>query len=76
MPKDSSVTKQILKYLEANPQAGDTLEGIARWWLLQQQVSDSVNAVHEALGQLKSKGFIEERKTPGGRTVYFARARE
>ncbi len=76
MAKDSQFTKEIMKYLETNPQAGDTLEGIARWWLLQQQVSDSVSAVHKALEQLKTKGFVEERKSPSGQTVYFARERE
>jgi Fe2+ or Zn2+ uptake regulation protein len=76
MVKETPVTTQILKYLEANPQAGDTLEGIARWWLLQQQVNDSVNAIHQALEQLKTKGFVEERKAPNGQTIYLARARD
>jgi Fe2+ or Zn2+ uptake regulation protein len=75
MPK-SHVTKQVLKYLKENPQACDTLEGIARWWLLQQQVDDSVVAIHQALEELKKQGAISERKAPNGQTLYFARERK
>lgn len=64
------MAKQILNYLEEHPQASDTLEGITRWWILQQQVSESVMVVHRALELLKEEGYVLERKTPDGQTLY------
>jgi hypothetical protein len=47
--KDEDETAQaILKYLKAQPQAGDTLEGIAKWWLVRQRASESTEVVRES----------------------------
>lgn len=70
--EESKVRAYILAHLLENPQACDTVEGIARWWLVSQQVSHSVMAVKEALGQLKAEGLIVERETGGGVPVYSA----
>lgn len=66
----------ILEHLRQNPHAGDTLEGITRWWLLSQQVTQSVAAVKEALEQLKSDGLIVEREVGGSWPVYVASENE
>lgn len=70
---NEKLTQQILEYLEEHPEAGDTLEGIATWWVQCQQVSESVIAVRQALQQLESDGIVTERKTPSGKTLYFLR---
>ena len=62
---------RIFEYLQKHKQAGDTLEGVARWWMMNQQVSNSLTEVQEALEQLKAQGVISVRKSPDGRTLYF-----
>ena len=69
---EKNVADQLLKYLQAHPQAGDTLEGIVKWWLLRQQLNESVAAVQQALEQLTHNGFVYERRTRDGKTLYFA----
>lgn len=71
MTEDSNmIARQILNYLEEHPSASDTLEGISTWWVQQQQLNESINAVQGALQKLKEQGIIKEQKTPGGRTLY------
>jgi len=60
----------ILNYLRKNPDAGDTLEGITRWWLEQEKIEISVDRVVEALESLVQKGEIRVQKVKGGSTFY------
>ena len=32
--QDAAIVKQLARYLRENPLACDTLDGIARWWLV------------------------------------------
>jgi hypothetical protein len=68
------LAQQIQEYLELRPQAGDTLEGIANWWLLRQQVNESVEEIKRALAILKTRNVIVEQKW-AGRTIYVASKR-
>ena len=52
------VAHKILAYLLKNPDAKDTLEGIANWWLLQQDIQRNVVLVKKAVERLITKGFI------------------
>jgi len=69
---ENDLAQQIVAYLHAHPSSGDTLEGVSRWWVKQQRVSECVNDVHRALVQLGNEGLIYERTTPDGRTLFFA----
>jgi len=60
----------ILNYLRKNPDAGDTLEGITRWWLEQEKIEISVDRAVEALESLVQKGEIRVQKVKGGSTFY------
>jgi Fe2+ or Zn2+ uptake regulation protein len=71
MPNDDTLEQQILEYLETHPQASDTLEGIAQWWLLCHRVDSSVVQVKQTLELLKSKGTIHERRLSDGSNLYF-----
>ena len=73
MENEDKTAQHILQYLKEHPEAGDTLEGIAKWWVLLQQVNNSVDAVQTALQSLTTNGLIVERKGPDGRAVYLAR---
>lgn len=69
--KNDEVAEQILEYLRGHPHACDTLEGIARWWIMDQRLCESVLIVQQALGWLKAKRLVLERTMPDGRTLYY-----
>jgi hypothetical protein len=63
---------RILEYLQAHPDACDNVEGVARWWLTSQQVSESVRRVEGALEELRLRGLVGMRVGSQARRVYFA----
>lgn len=58
-PKEE-LTEAIIQYLQEHPQASDTLEGIAEWWIMRQQVQVDVDALNTVLRELTKAGFLEE----------------
>lgn len=70
----NEVARLILSYLETHSDAGDTLEGIIKWWVLSQQLDESMTVVQRALHELKDKGVIVERQGPDRRVIYFAKS--
>lgn len=61
---------EILRYLRAHPQAADTAEGIARWWIKRQRLHESVARVESALNLLVGRALVESRRSPAGTTLY------
>jgi predicted transcriptional regulator len=53
------VAEAFLSYLADRPQAMDTEEGIAEWWLMRQQAKVAAETVKKVLKQLIEKGQIE-----------------
>jgi hypothetical protein len=70
MNKDYWLELQIFKYLQTHQQAGDTLEGIAKWWLMSKRIDESVIRVKRSLDNLKSKGVVRERQLADGKLFY------
>jgi len=66
------IRKDILDYLARNPQAQDTLDGIAGWWLLEQQFLRTKETVQKILDQLVREGLIESIQGPDGKIHYRA----
>jgi hypothetical protein len=64
------IRHSVLSYLVANTGAGDTLEGIVEWWLLEQNIRDTTAEVKRALEELTLKGLILEYKTSNTRVHY------
>lgn len=64
MSELENTDNKILNYLLRNPDAGDTLEGIARWWLEGEKVDYVVQKVSDALDSLLKRGLIE--RIPAG----------
>jgi hypothetical protein len=62
----------ILDYLRRHPRGGDSLEGIARWWMLRQQVSETVSAVRRELERLAAAGQVRVRRGADGQILYGA----
>ncbi|HEX7312753.1 MAG TPA: hypothetical protein VF297_02470 [Pyrinomonadaceae bacterium] len=73
MKQSKKVARQILTYLREHPQASDTLEGIAKWWMQNQTLNESLNLIKQALAELETEGEVSERKMSDGRTIYAAR---
>ena len=60
MTSDDEVDRAVLAYLEAHPNAADTLEGITAWWLEQRRIRYGVEIVSGALERLISNGAVEK----------------
>jgi DNA-binding PadR family transcriptional regulator len=50
--------QSILNYLVMQPSAKDTFQGIAEWWIMKDQINQSVDTISKALEKLVAEGFI------------------
>jgi len=57
--REDAMAEAILHYLAEHPHASDTLEGIAGWWLLRQEVRAEVETVARVLRRLTEAGQLE-----------------
>ena len=64
--------QHILGYLLDNPDAGDTLEGIADWWLIKQRIRFETLTVAQAVAQLVNDGLVSAQQGPDSRIIYRA----
>lgn len=64
------ISRHILSYLAENPEADDTPEGIAQWWLLEREIRDQTAAVQRALAELTAQGWLVTARTPGSPLRY------
>jgi hypothetical protein len=53
--KEGRLAREILRYLTEHPDAKDTLEGIAQWWLLREQ---QIAHVEMAVALLVSRNLL------------------
>ncbi len=60
----------ILDYLRKNPDAGDTLEGITRWWLEYEKIDFTVEEVAVVLEKLIKEGKVKKKVIDGGNSIY------
>jgi predicted transcriptional regulator len=72
----SKIGKEILTYLVEHPEAQDTVEGIAEWWLLEQRIREQISVIEKALSELVDKGFVLEQSGRNGRTRYLINRRK
>jgi hypothetical protein len=64
------VAKQIVSYFLRNQKAADTLEGIARWRLLEEQIHQTVRITEQALRSLVAMGLVVTERTATAGIVY------
>ncbi len=64
------IARKILDYLRKNPDAGDTLEGISRWWVQNECVEQSVDTVAGALETLIMRGLVRKEDIKGGSPLF------
>ncbi len=70
VPDPRAIGQSILAYLQVHPEAADSLEGIASWWLPQSGYAGTLEAVQEALGLLVAEQRIARIDLADGRTLY------
>ena len=64
MNRTAPAARQILSYFVRNPSAADSLEGIAKWRLLEEAIYRNVLETKEALEWLVQEGFLVETAQP------------
>ena len=64
------IAAEIRAYLDANPRAAETVDGIVQWWLLRQRFEDAWDQVERALDHLSEEGLVIKKTGPSGETVY------
>lgn len=62
--------KDILRYFLRNPQAADSLEGMARWRMMEERVHRSVEEADRALGWLVAEGFLLKEFAEGSDSIF------
>lgn len=65
----SRIARAILQYLHKNPDAQDTLAGIAEWWL-PNQITPQATTVKEALALLIAQELVLEVKGKDAQSHY------
>ena len=66
----ASVIAEILRYLVAHPDAKDTVDGIARWWIARPREAWRPDLVQDAIDDLVARGFVVRRETTPSHVVY------
>ena len=66
----NELADEILRYLLEHPEAKDTIDGIADWWLTERRVRQGIVEVEAALGHLVERGLIDAVEREDGRCHY------
>lgn len=67
------VCLRLRAYLAAHPEAADTADGIAMWWLADARASWRGAVLEAALQRLADEGLLDSRMLPSSRRLWFAR---
>jgi hypothetical protein len=67
---EPEMAKEVLRYFVRHPQAADSLEGVARWRLLEESVQRYVEGTHQALNWLVAQGFLRKVSSPGAGPIF------
>jgi hypothetical protein len=65
-----ALADEIASYLREREQVADTLEGIARWWIMRQRLQEGQRKVAQAMDYLCAQGLVTTRKLPDGVVLY------
>ena len=66
----AEVTLKILRYLDQNPNAADTVDGILEWWLPKQSIYEEEKVVKRALDELIKRNLILATRASDDRRHY------
>jgi len=62
-----NAAREIELYLEAHPNAADSLEGISTWWISRQRIRNELALVRAALEMLTENGVLTAGQINGKR---------
>jgi hypothetical protein len=65
-----AIASEVLRYFRRSPRAADTLEGIARWRLLEERIRSCVEEVDHALSWLVAAGLLLKHVAPGSAPLF------
>ena len=65
-----ALADEIWRYLVEHPEAQDTIEGIADWWLTERRVRQGIAEVEAALQLLVDKGLVGVVRAGDGKKHY------
>jgi phosphatidate phosphatase APP1 len=68
------LARAIARYVRAHPNASDTLEGVARWWVASEAEHAPLDFLQRALDTLADQQVLSRRVLPDGRQVYAAQS--
>ncbi len=71
LEQEPEIARAILHYLQIHPNARDTLEGIAQWWLLKEWTERKFQQIEASIAHLVSRGLVVERRRPGLPPYYW-----
>lgn len=65
-----NVENAINQYLQQYPQAADTVEGIAKWWLPRFEISLPLESVRRVLEKMVAAGKLNRLEKHDGSVIY------
>ena len=68
-PEQRQAVCDILKYIQRQPHAKHSAEGIARYWIFQQRLEERLDIAFHAIHFLVEKGILENIKS--GASCYY-----
>lgn len=74
-PEHEQLCDELLGYLQDHPNAMDTLEGIAGWWVPHHRVPVDLERVAQALRTLEARELIERTGSPERQLFRIRRGR-
>jgi hypothetical protein len=69
----NAVAREIERYLDAHPDAADTIDGVMQWWLPPTSAAVPRASVERALAALVAKGAVGSRTLVDGTVIYGRR---
>jgi hypothetical protein len=70
-PAAPRLSRDVLSFFLRNPNAADSLEGVARWRLLDEAVRHTVEEADRAVRWLLVQGFLREVSTSAAGRIYM-----
>ena len=64
------LAKQVLAYFVHNPNAADSVEGIARWRIMDEKIRFTVQETFAVLRWLVAEGYLDEVPTRGAGRIF------
>jgi Fe2+ or Zn2+ uptake regulation protein len=58
--RETELARAVMRYLAEHPQAMDSAQGIAEWWVMRQQGRVEAESVAKVLQQLVDEGQVEK----------------